>query len=175
MEKIHRMRITVLVQYFLFVFIVFNLGNSRFLVIKRKTFHLMNSVLITAGFRRWLLAGFILAVLLGVLLYQLFAPGTALRYYRCSQGSIEDSEMWFTFTTNDLQVFLLILFKTFLADITFYPELARVLIFSAQLFTQNSSPLSGKLRYRLAVHSFCLSTFSNNFNCCSLFDHDIIV
>ena len=56
------------------------------------------------GFRRWLLAGFILAVLLGVLLYQLFAPGTALRYYRCQLGSIKDSEMWFTFTTVDKQV-----------------------------------------------------------------------
>lgn len=56
------------------------------------------------GFRRWLLAGFILAALLGVLLYQLFAPGTALRYYRCSQGSIKGSEMWFTFTTGDKQI-----------------------------------------------------------------------
>jgi len=42
------------------------------------------------------------------LLYQLFAPGTALRYYRCRQGSIKDSEMWFTFTTNDLQVILVV-------------------------------------------------------------------
>lgn len=56
------------------------------------------------GFRRWLLAGFILAVLLGVLLYQLFAPGTALRYYRCQLGSIKNSEMWFTFTTVDKQI-----------------------------------------------------------------------
>ena len=56
------------------------------------------------GFRRWLLAGFILAVLLGVLLYQLFAPGTAFRYYRCQLGSIKNSEMWFTFTTVDKQV-----------------------------------------------------------------------
>ena len=81
--------------------------------------------LTTSGFRRWLLAGFILAALLGVLLYQLFAPGTALRYYRCRQGRIEDSEMWFTFTTNDLQVFLLIPYKIFLPDITCGQELAR--------------------------------------------------
>lgn len=56
------------------------------------------------GFRRWLLAGLILAVLVSVLLYQLFAPGTALRYYRCRQGSIDNSDLWFTFTTNDLQI-----------------------------------------------------------------------
>ena len=59
---------------------------------------------LVSGFRRWLLAGFILAVLVAVLLYQLFAPGTALRYYRCRQGSIDNSDLWFTFTTNDLQV-----------------------------------------------------------------------
>ncbi|PFX23603.1 uncharacterized protein LOC111332759 [Stylophora pistillata] len=57
-----------------------------------------------SGLRRWLFAGFILAVLLGVLLYQLFVPGTALRYYRCRQGSIEGSELWFTFTTTDFQI-----------------------------------------------------------------------
>jgi len=51
-----------------------------------------------------LFAGFILAVLVAVLLYQLFAPGTAFRYYRCRQGSIDDSDLWFTFTTNDLQI-----------------------------------------------------------------------
>lgn len=69
-----------------------------------KIFESITFVLTFSGFRRWLLAGFILAVLLGVLLYQLFAPGTALRYYRCSQGSIKGSEMWFTFTTVDKQV-----------------------------------------------------------------------
>ena len=56
------------------------------------------------GVGRWLLAGLIFAVLLAVLLYQLFAPGSELRYYRCRQGSIEGSEMWFTFTTSDKQV-----------------------------------------------------------------------
>ena len=56
------------------------------------------------GLGRWLLAGFIFAVLLAVLLYQLFAPGSELRYYRCRQGSIKGSEMWFTFTTHDVQV-----------------------------------------------------------------------
>ena len=65
------------------------------------------------GFRRWLFAGLILAVLVSVLLYQLFAPGTALRYYRCRQGSIDNSDLWFTFTTNDLQVFRLV--RTFYA------------------------------------------------------------
>lgn len=57
-----------------------------------------------SGVGRWLFAGFILAVLLGILLYQLFVPGSALRYYRCRQGSIEDSELWFTFTTTDFQI-----------------------------------------------------------------------
>lgn len=56
------------------------------------------------GVGRWLLAGLIFAVLLAVLLYQLFAPGSELRYYRCRQGSIEGSEMWFTFTTSDKQI-----------------------------------------------------------------------
>lgn len=56
------------------------------------------------GVGRWLLAGLIFAVLLAVLLYQLFAPGSELRYYRCRQGSIKGSEMWFTFTTHDVQI-----------------------------------------------------------------------
>lgn len=59
---------------------------------------------VSLGLGRWLLAGFIFAVLLAVLLYQLFAPGSELRYYRCRQGSIKGSEMWFTFTTHDVQV-----------------------------------------------------------------------
>ena len=63
----------------------------------------MTCVCVT-GLRRWLFAGLILAVLLAVLLYQLFAPGTALRYWRCSQDSIKDHDMSFIFTTNDLQV-----------------------------------------------------------------------
>lgn len=61
-------------------------------------------VFMSLGLGRWLLAGFIFAVLFAVLLYQLFAPGTELRYYRCRQGSIKGSEMWFTFTTYDVQV-----------------------------------------------------------------------
>jgi hypothetical protein len=56
------------------------------------------------GLRRWFVAGFILAVLMSVLLYQLFAPGTALRYFMCNQRSIEGSDLYFTFTTVDKQV-----------------------------------------------------------------------
>ena len=46
----------------------------------------------------------ILCVLLGALFYQLYAPGSKYNYWKCSKGTIEGHDFWFTFVTVDKQV-----------------------------------------------------------------------
>ena len=64
----------------------------------------INFLLIFLGLKWKMLILAIFLTLLGVLLYQLYAPLTALRYWQCSRGSISDSTSSFTFKTSNYQV-----------------------------------------------------------------------
>ena len=45
----------------------------------------------------------IVFALLGVLLYQLYVPGSSYNYWKCRKGSREGHDFWFTFTAADKQ------------------------------------------------------------------------